>query len=273
MTRPLYLHFGPHKTGTTSIQHYLRRNRRAVASKGITVVRNVQLDGDRLDGHQQGVNCYQLAHLILRPELETIARRRELAAPLPPETIDRLLGEINAELHASPTEAVLITSESFSFLRTDAERAALDRLTDGFEVRPIGFFREKEAWMASWRRQVLDNVPPRAVKTDAPGTIFDFSAQSWLLDYDALRHFYGPRGHYLSYDDALAAHGTVIPDFLACLGLDPKTMPRTDRIWLNTTKAADALKKKKDARKPDDAQREARRLRRAARRAAEEPQT
>lgn len=237
MTRLLYLHFGPHKTGTTSIQHYLKRNRDALAGKGISVFHNVRLADDRLAGHQQGTNCHQIAHLILRPELETIARRHDRVVQPDPQAIGGILDEINAQLHRCPTDDVVVSSETFSFLRTDAERAALDRLADGFALRPVCFFRDRTAWMESWRRQVTDNISARLLKTDPAGTIFDFSERSWLLDHDALRRFFGPDGQYLSYEKALEKHGSVIPDFLTSLGLEPGSLPKADRIWLNTTEA------------------------------------
>lgn len=238
MLRPLYLHFGPHKTGTTSIQHYLKQRRLLLAAQGVTVFRNIKLEGDRILGHKDGTNCFQIANLMLRPELETIVRRQGRAKRPDQQVVDRLLDEINALLHACPTEAVVVSSETFSFLRTDQERASLERLAAGFALRPIGFFRDKAAWMNSWRRQVEDNMAARVRTTDVANTIFDFSMESWLLDYEAIHRFFGPDGQYLSYDQALEAHGTVVPAFLESLGLDPAKLPGTDRVWLNTTTAA-----------------------------------
>ena len=141
---------------------------------------------------------------------------------------------LNAALHDIRGEALCMTAEAFSFLRTPGERELYDILLDGFEVRPILFVREHESWMASWRAQTA-RLLNRARPDNLHGTVFDYAPDSWLLDDESIIRFHGLSTKVLSYEECLECEGGSIPAFLRTLGLDPATMPDASAYWWNRT--------------------------------------
>ncbi|MBO0905932.1 hypothetical protein [Jiella sonneratiae] len=237
MAKTIFLHFGLHKTGTTSIQSYINTHKSIFKGRGFRIIQDIKIIDKGEIETENRANCFQLAHVLIRPKLNTIMRLKGIGVRLDNNRANIIAKSVNNMFHKFPEGNIVLSSESFSFLRTAVERDLLSDLTDGFQLRPIGFFRNKSTWMQSWRAQVersgiLKDSVSNEVLED--GT-FDFSDKSWLLDHDKIREFFGKNGHYFSYDDTIAQDGTVIPQFLRILGLDPIVFPSSHDVWLNRT--------------------------------------
>lgn len=264
MSKEVFLHVGPHKTGTTSIQAYLLAHEEFLAEHDIFVMRDSHVPslapwlkaaaGPKRPERQ--VNCVNLAHCVIRPSLRTNYRlnvdRRigraegkgdteslSMACGLRDQLCDHwqvVLEEAHEVISRASASRVVISGECFSFLRTEDERQRLRLLTGEHAVRPILFFRDQEDWMRSWRAQ-LDKREHGVDADDRSESIFDFSPQSWLTDHDEMRGFWGDEASYLSYDGSLERAGSVLPDFLQTIGLDLAICPQWEGIWENRTPA------------------------------------
>ncbi len=236
MARKIYLHTGKHKTGSSSIQRYLESNEDFFQDLGFTLITNTLfLNPRRRMGPKY--NCYNLAHILIRPELMTPVRIRGFSRLSNYPDQSKRAEKINKLLKETAGDALIISAESFSFLRTAEERALFDTVFADFDVHPITFFRESVAWMNSWEKQ-LSMLVAKKKKYNiglSKGTIFDFSPDSWMLDDDAIKDFFHPNGHSFSYDDAIEKHGNVIPVFLKELGLTVSACPSWENIWYNRT--------------------------------------
>ena len=113
MPRTIFLHAGKHKTGSTSIQHYLADNAEFLANLGLATVENIFEIVPKRKATAM-VNCFDIAHCIIRPELNTPIRLRypELAAPTLEQQRLRAL-RINERLMAKPGHALIISAEAF----------------------------------------------------------------------------------------------------------------------------------------------------------------
>ena len=118
--RTLYLHVGNHRTGTTSIQAFMHRNRDALARRGVL--------------YPNGV----------RRHLGLMHRTFELGeGSIVAETLER-------KADASGAHTVVLSEEDVC-KRTDL--APLEALGERFDVRPVFFVRRQDVWLESWFSQ------------------------------------------------------------------------------------------------------------------------
>ena len=104
----LYLHIGLHKTGSTSIQHYLFDNRAALLKHGwyYPCEGSYYFHGERSQSY--------LAHAVLDRHPDYL--RHELVL-----NRDRCIAELQRDVSASKCENILISSEHFSYATTEEE--------------------------------------------------------------------------------------------------------------------------------------------------------
>jgi hypothetical protein len=113
------------------------------------VITDTELGPDGQLHDVERTNCTGLAHLVLRPELRTPRRLRGHSNwdgdPL------RSIQRINERLRETVSSYGIVSSESFSFARTDDEQERLAAMFAGFRLVPIGYFRDHDAWAECWR--------------------------------------------------------------------------------------------------------------------------
>jgi hypothetical protein len=233
MAGRIVIHAGQHKTGSTSIQHYIETHVAFFRGHGFEPVQDwtAQLDGRRDDALRY--NAKFIANAVVRDSLATPMRL--LGACAAPQLADREAGldRINAALRTGKGETLLLSAEAFSFLRGRDEMQWVERLCHGFDWRAVMFLREPKAWLESWRIQVSHS---RLIETEGAKPnegIFDLSATSWLTDHAAIKDLWGSRCAFLDYGEAASRSGSVIPAFLEAIGLDPSMCPPWDGFFLN----------------------------------------
>ncbi|RZJ43884.1 MAG: hypothetical protein EON87_11225 [Brevundimonas sp.] len=230
MAERLFLHIGPHKTGTTAFQKVLDQNDTQLLDAGFKVVRDIEAvcGADLTFG--QSTNCYGLAHQIIRSDLITPMRmaRRDMK-PSPDEAIASLKG-FNVWARSQPAPNLILSSEAFSFLRTPAERALIDVMVEGLDIVPVAVKRDPVSWLRSWSGQLqkMKLTPPIG---DLGDTVFDLAETSWLVDFDAVTAFWRPDGTVIGYEAALERHESIIPALAELMGL-PSGLIGVDR-WEN----------------------------------------
>jgi hypothetical protein len=246
MARRIFIHAGQHKTGTTSIQHYIERHAETLTAQGIAPFRDWTPDLSGEARYPLPCNVKMIANALIRADLGTPMRLSGKARPIDDDTWDKRLAGLRAALRDVPAETVLLSAEAFAFLREVGERVRLDQLCEGFAMTAVMFLREPVAWRASWALQIGHAGYADTSDARAGTGIFDLSAGSWLVDHDAIRSFWRGDCRFLSYEDAMAAHGSIIPAFLLGLGLDPASCPPWDDVFLNTS----TKKRQRSARPP-----------------------
>ena len=240
MARRIIIHAGQHKTGSTSIQRYLAENADFLRERNIAVGCDWTPNLARLRTSQLVTNAKFIANAVVRNSLDTPLRIRGSCRALAANEWRAGLGRINAYLRGLAEETVILSAEAFAFLRQPGEMRRLQLLCDGLDWRAIMFLREPKSWLQSWSAQISHTGLREAAGVNGGGGIFDLGEASWLVDHDAIRAFWGGRCTFLSYEDTMAGHQSVIPALLAEIGLDPQACPGWDGFFANATAARQA---------------------------------
>ena len=227
MVGRVLVHVGTHKTGTTSIQGFLRdENDGLLAASGCRYPEGFLLPTVHTD----------LPLLAIRPERSWPARLRF------PETArsswrDAAWSHIRRQVTDADVEQLVYVHEDLSYVRFDDELERLCELFDGPTVSVVAVFRNDADFLRSYRSQLEGTG---FAESDDPASFAYVEPDSWLLDHDALldgyrRWFGADQVTSLDYDALVEADGTVIPAFAELLDLDRACLPPLDRYRFNPT--------------------------------------
>lgn len=218
----IYLHAGTHKTGSKSFQSLLAENRHDLARLGYDVFHGT---------HRNPRNHTELHLASQRLERDSLAKHNWPDMVLGQEYQDQVRKSVRSFLHASTLPHQVFSNEDLAFLRHSDEFA---RLLDLFG-RPAEDFviiialRNPHDFLRSFRGQILKK--PGRVPSDNPASALYVEPNSWLLDYDTLvANFRDAFAHVriVDYDDAVARDGSIIPELLRAIDIDPAAITRTD---------------------------------------------
>jgi hypothetical protein len=229
MVRQVVLHIGTHKTGTTSLQQFLRDH-------ADTLLAEAGID------YPSGL-VIPTAHA----ELPLLAVRRERLWParirLPETQLPAWLAaaevHVRQLLRSARHEVVALSHEDLSYVRFEDELAHLRDLLGDVPVHVVVFLREPRSFLASYRAQLaatgFDPSPD-------PTSFAYLEADSWLVDNEGLldgyrRTFGAGNVEAFDYDAVLARDGSVIPTVAERLGIPPASLPSLDPYVLNQTGA------------------------------------
>ncbi len=146
MTKPLFLHIGLHKTGSTSVQRYFSDNQRVLLRHGILYPEVGVLHGGH---HEIAWSCG--------------TRRHERNDDL----LDSFIAKIVKKASSSSCRSVVISSEEFESGRSIARLANLSR---HFEVRVVAYIRKQDELLESQYNQHLRQYDIRFA-----GSIYQFA--------------------------------------------------------------------------------------------------
>jgi hypothetical protein len=221
----LFVHIGTHKTGTTSIQNFLRTHASSLRECGIFVPTAGTLNP--LSGH------HNIAWQVRNdPRYTTRAGG-----------VDELI----AELKCSQASTAVISSEDFEYLaQYSRELAAFDaRLeTAGFTTKYLVFFRDAE----EYARSLFCELKPPMGQADYSKFIksirdegfirvngdwhYEFRYELFAEKWEAA---VGPKIHKYSYDEAVCGLG-LLPSFLLTIGASKAIVDESlNAPILNTT--------------------------------------
>ena len=175
------IHIGQHKTGTTSIQHYLQSHRSTLADSGLYVP-------DVLLGYGNPshflLNVYALdeerdstAKIMLKETVE-----EDFFNTLP----DLLRTDIRRHYqleNGSGCEEILWTNEGLYLLNSLEEYKRLRQLFEGFsdEIICVCCLRDRDSYRESFKVQLAGLGLPLSENKDSYRYLED---DSWLFDYD-----------------------------------------------------------------------------------------
>ena len=204
------LHVGTHKTGTTSIQSFVTdRHPDRFRAHGI----------EPYSGRHIPHNHVELHVAAMRPERMSGFKERH-AIRVDDAYVAAVAARIAAALAASLHETLFFSAEGVSLLRHPDELARLKALIP-VETDIVIALRERAGFLASYRAQIGD----RASTDPADYEHYRYVADdSWIADYAPrlalLRATFGAeRVRTIDYDAAMAADGSILPAFLAAIGM------------------------------------------------------
>jgi hypothetical protein len=214
------LHVGVHRTGTTSIQRFLREH---LGAPGFPF------------GHMEPDLHFEIGLYGARPER---VNREYLEAtydvPTPPDIERMVRGWIDAARAAGSN--LVLSSETISYLRFADE---IDRVVDLFEgagaddIEVIFVQRDPASFLESYRL-AMAVVEHRGL--DNLSDITEISEDSWLVDYEARIALWERRCrvHVFDLETAVAEEGSIIPSVARVVGIDPVEYRLNSSNWIKS---------------------------------------
>jgi hypothetical protein len=214
-------HIGTYKTGTSSLQRFLRDHELLLAAHGYRFPHGWL----RRDNHLE-------LHLALMRSDRLSTPRSRKGEWREPGFRAALIHQIRDDLARRGQRVTTIYSgEDNSLLRYDDEIGALRRLIGDAHI--VVYWRNRDDWIMSLTDQLLK---AGVGLSDDPDAFNYVRADSWQLDYAArtvawARHFTTVTA--IDYDRAVAEDGSVIPSFLRGLGIDAPVDCDAPEYWMN----------------------------------------
>ncbi|WP_271439664.1 hypothetical protein [Pontixanthobacter luteolus] len=224
----LYLHIGTHKTGSSSLQHYLGAQRKTLAGHGFSY----------FTGAYEPDNHVEFFAVAMRAEREAFSR-----AKYGIEQTDYALAAAAANFQefrqATQKQALIVSTEGLSLLRHDDEMERLKTILDAetLDIVPILVLRDKAAFLDSFRKQILKHADREL--SDDPASINYVGQDSWLADFGAIKslwrkHFGEDALRIIDYDQAMERDGDVLPAALKAMDLPESFIPVAGSVRVNT---------------------------------------
>ncbi len=199
----LLLHIGTHKTGTTTLQSLLAKNRDRLADRGI---------------------CYPVTD---RPPFPNPHKHNNLwrALDAGPDAFAAEKAVLLREFYASGAETLVMSEEHLSCHRLKA-LAQMRAFADDFDVEVICFLRRQDYFIESWWSQ--------RCKSGREGLHIDaFTMSDWVrsrTDYLKLLDFWAGFARVTAIGFEQACQTGLVDHFNAATGLDLPPAPRRRNI-------------------------------------------
>jgi hypothetical protein len=214
------VHIGLHKTGTTSIQHFLREKRCRLKKLGFFFYQGLHIDQNHVELHAA----------TMRPDRTSTFRIKsglvfdDVYLKLTSERVDAFLSQVGSG-------TAVFSAEGLSLLRYVDEVKKLAAILPA-DVSIIVYLRNRVDYLRSHSNQ-LSKAGITDI-TDKASHAY-MAADTWMIDYEqrleAFRTTFGQKNvHVVDYDEACALDGNVIPSFLRQLNLENEF---TEKDWRN----------------------------------------
>lgn len=138
--KKIIIHIGDAKTGTSSIQNHLTKNRKHLEEKGILYSKVGLLA-------TYGIANHKLSYCLKNNREED------------QKNADSLYANLKNEIDSSPCDYIIISSEGFCSLRTVTEIEKLRSYLSDYDVKILAYLRRPDLWIESWYPQIVKNEP------------------------------------------------------------------------------------------------------------------
>ena len=226
----IYLHIGTHRTGSTSLQSFLVKNRQSLHRLGYGLYR----------GHIEPQNHIELYLAAMRSERDSAAKLK-YSMNADERFIASVQSRVNGFLEQTPCDSVIFTSEGLSLLRFDDELERLSKILDlpHHDVVVVLVLRNREDFLNSYKKQMMKS-PGRRFSQDKTSAFY-VETDSWLADFETLMTLYkgafGKNNHrVVDYDQELARNGNALPAVLEAFDLSLEQLPNLESYWLNASR-------------------------------------
>lgn len=211
----IFLHIGTHKTGSTSLQRWLREHE------------NLLLDNGYRLFHSQHTrdNHVELYLASMRYERDSFAKQSMTDIKFDENYTAMVSGRVKEFLSSSEQEKAIFTTEGLSLLRHKDELQRLGEILadESASITIIVFLRDASDYLTSYRAQLLRKIG-RKPSRDYWSALY-VEDDTWLTDYEGLLDAYSSEfGHdsvqVIDYDEQMRSKGNIIPAFLDAIELD-----------------------------------------------------
>jgi hypothetical protein len=204
------VHIGLHKTGSTSLQEFLGKNRNRLRSLNYDFYSGIYLRDNHVELHAAAMRTDRKSPFKLGARLEVDNQFRDYVRTVVERTV-----------MATNCDNILFSAEGLSYLRFPDEFEGLRRLIPSHSVKVIVYRRALEGYRRSYLVELRKhNIHP----TEDCESIAYVNEDSWLWRIeeriDTFRAAFGRQNVIvIDYDKEMAEMGNAIPSFLNVLGL------------------------------------------------------
>lgn len=211
----IYLHFGCHKTGSTSLQMFLKENKSYLNQNNFDIM-------DTFAGRNIDLSLFCLRKSILNFTNPSFSKTKIL--------YKNIIFKIKLTLFFLFTKKdnFIFSDEGLDYVRTQKEIDNIKSLFPSkYKIIPILIIREKEDWINSWRNYLMGIGLIDDLNRDSP---YFSCYSSWYFKVNQLIDLINlnfNKAIYIDYEH------NVIPSFLKSISLKP---PENCDFELNKTK-------------------------------------
>lgn len=216
MKKKIYIHIGPHKTGTTTIQFSMNFNKNALLKKGVYYP-DSGLVSDSLPGHHN-----------LAWELSGNYRFSENHGTW---------SDLTAELARSNFESVILSSEDLCALPRDKILQIHDYLAD-YDVFIVTYARRQDQRLQSAWSEKIKSIKDDSVWLSFPDYLaqadYNFPYYDYYALYQKWSDIFGKSKIIVRVLERSQLHGTLFHDFLITCGIaNPEKYADSDDMNLS----------------------------------------
>ena len=214
------LHIGLHKTGTTSIQHFLRAHRSRLKELGLFFYQGLHVDQNHVELHAATMRADRSSTFRMTSGLV-----------FDDAYFTRMATHVKLFLSQIGNGTAVFSAEGLSLLRYADEVEKLASILRG-DVSIIAYLRNPVDYLRS-RSNQLSKVGVTGI-TDKASHAY-MASDTWMIEYEqrleAFRTTFGQENvHVVDYDNACALDGNIISSFLRQLNLENEF---TEKDWRN----------------------------------------
>lgn len=213
----IIIHVGIHKTGTTSIQQFLFRNRMSLRALDVDFYSGIHFPSNHVELHAAAMRLERASPFKLYGDVIVDETYRE-----------QVQSHIRRYIAQSPCRNVVFSAEGLSYLRYEDEMNRLKAMIPGRHTEIVMYLRSPASFLASYKRTMKTFELPAEIEKDH----FAYTeVDSWLVDFEnrlaGFRNAFGARNvTTVCYEAELSISGNVIPSFLEILGVAHHFPPR-----------------------------------------------
>ncbi len=217
----ILLHVGPPKTGTSSIQAFVWKNRAALRAQGVYVPRAGRGGGQHIELPAI------LAAVAGRARQRRLNIQANIAEGAAEARREKFFADLDRELSSTPPcHTLMFMSEAIfrsGFAEIRAYREALGRYAPRLES--LMYLRRQDRWLGSRTLQNRKAGNRESLDIGAGGPDrFAANVRAW--------HAQSDRCHIRRFDREFLVNGSLLQDFCAAIGANPSGLDMTE-IWSN----------------------------------------
>jgi len=223
----IVIHVGVHKTGSTSIQEFLRAHRTTLHELGTDFYLGVHFPSNHVELHTATMRVDRASPFKLDRDLRVDEAYRQ-----------QVKERVSTYVRNTTCQCVVFSAEGLSYLRYQDEMERLKAMFPEGRIEIVMYIRDARSFLASYRKEMKKHVMPEVIDKDS----FAYTGEdSWLVDFDsrlsAFRGTFGAQNvRSLDYDEELRSARNIIPSFLRVLEIETYFQPQDWRgFFLNRT--------------------------------------
>jgi hypothetical protein len=211
----VYLHFGSHKTGSTSIQMFLKKNKSYLNQNNFDIL-------NTFAGRNTELSHFCLRKSILKFTNPSLCKSKRIYKNI------RFKIKLSLFFLFSKQSNFIFSDEGLDYIRTQKEINKVKSLFPAnYRIIPILILREKREWIYSWRNYLTNLGLIDYCNKDSP---YFYCDDSWYFEINRLSDLLNMNFYKVIYIDY---EMNVIPPFIKSVGLEP---PNNCNFRLNETK-------------------------------------